>query len=507
MSFTENGALSHANTGSKVLDFFFKTVRAPKGTDVGVSSRFMEAYAEDKVLARRALIHLRDPRGLGKGERLEFYRCLTALPVEDIKTIIGLLPEYGSYGDLAKYYRYVYQTFAKNEEMFAFQEEILNCIVDTFGKALAADSDKIDLGMTGGLSLASKWIPSNGGQVDKETDFFKRYSSRHSGMTRAIYRKYVGKIRKELVLVEALMSAGKWSEIKYPGVPSKAMTNYRKAFSKKDADRFIEYLNLVKAGKTKINSTGIMPHELVEKCMSLSAADPVIEAQWNDLVSKFSKNEINAISIVDVSGSMSGTPMVVAIALGILLATVSKTYKHKVITFHSDPQIISIAAEKTLFDKVKKVSRMPWGTSTNFTKVFDLLLKCHTLTGELPERLFVFSDMQFNEATGMSSYNASSNMVTTFGHIDNAFKCHQVTRPEIVFWNLRADTMDFPVCKDVSRTALLSGFSANMLKAFLETSIVSPYAMMMLVLSNERYAAIDEHFLCSDATNQSPSSC
>lgn len=497
MSFTENGALSHASTGSKVLDFFFKTVRVSKGQDAGVSSRFMEAYAEDKVLARRALLHLRDPRGLGKGERLEFYRALTALPVDEIKIVIGLLPEYGSYGDLAKYYRYIYQQFAKNEEKYLFKEEVLNCIVDAFASALSADNDKIALGITGGLSLASKWIPSNGSQVDRETDFFKRFSSRNGNMTRSAYRKYVGKIRRELVLVEALMSAGKWSEIKYPTVPSKAMTNYRKAFSKKDSERFIEYLRLVKEGKTKINSTGIMPHELVEKCMALTSPDPVIEAQWNDIVSKFSKNEINAISIVDVSGSMNGVPMHVAIALGILIASVSKTYRHKVITFHDEPQIISIANEQTLFAKVKKVGSMPWGMNTNFTKVFDLLIKCHTLTGELPERLFVFSDMQFDEAARVSGYNPwgnSQSLLTTFQHIENAFVSHAMTRPEIVFWNLRASTMDFPVCQDVKRVALLSGFSANMLKAFIETSIVSPHAMMMLVLGHERYTAIDEHF-------------
>jgi len=64
-------------------------------------------------------------------------------------------------------------------------------------------------------------------------------------------------------------------------------------------------------------------HELVEAYMEPSAEkDDMIEALWADVVTQLrtAGKWAPSVSIVDVSGSMSGTPMVVAIALGILLA-------------------------------------------------------------------------------------------------------------------------------------------------------------------------------------------
>lgn len=47
------------------------------------------------------------------------------------------------------------------------------------------------------------------------------------------------------------------------------------------------------------------------------------------------------------------------------------------------------------------------------------------------------------------------------------------TAPRIVFWNLRGDTIGFPVSKDTPNTQMLSGFSPALLKQVLSGSDVA----------------------------------
>ena len=59
------------------------------------------------------------------------------------------------------------------------------------------------------------------------------------------FKRIVRSMRKQIGVVESLMSAGKWDEIKYPEVPSRAMMIYRKAFMKHDEARFNEFIGKV----------------------------------------------------------------------------------------------------------------------------------------------------------------------------------------------------------------------------------------------------------------------
>jgi hypothetical protein len=483
---TENGAASLVTTESKLLDFFFKTVRSKKITletkvdstrkhYVSASSNtaelFKGAFAEDADNALRALVHLRDPRGLGKGEKLEFFRALDTLPTEIVGYILSLMPEYGSYGDLNKYYRYTYLSNRENKEA------VLNIIIDLYSTAIVAD--KVSFDKNEKLSLAAKWIPSNGSKLDKSTDFITRFMKKTT-LSRGQYRKLLSALRARLIVTESLMSSGKFDQISYTCVPSRAMKLYRKAFSKRDQERFCKFLENVASGKTTIKSAGLMPHEIVKEYMSGHAYDEVLELQWKALSNQFSTHGIDGLCISDVSSSMNGIPMEVSIALGILVAENSSSHKNKIITFSENPEVFTLQHGDSLFDKVRKLQASPWGGSTDFQKVFKLILNAAKLTGHVPETLFVFSDMQFNEADGRTNFDA----------IDSSFVEAGITRPKIVFWNLRGDTPDFPVSKNVTNCALVSGFSSNLLKIFMTSGIVSPWAVMMDVLGNARYANI-----------------
>ena len=61
------------------------------------------------------------------------------------------------------------------------------------------------------------------------------------------------------------MSGGKWSEIDYAAVPSRANLLYSEAFIRRDEERRLAYLAGLQRGETKINADVLFPHDIVHK--------------------------------------------------------------------------------------------------------------------------------------------------------------------------------------------------------------------------------------------------
>ena len=213
-------------------------------------------------------------------------------------------------------------------------------------------------------------------------------------------------LHKALELPEVYMSANKWESLPYNRVASVAMKTYKELFLNHDKGRFNDYLEKVKSGKAKIAAGALFPHEIIQ---SLNDGDDgkVAELQWARIVEDLSKKGKlrNCIAISDVSGSMSGTPMEVSVALGLLVSELSEEpWKGKLITFSENPQLHVIEGD-TLELKTRFIRNMEWGCNTDFQKVFDRILEV-AVEGKLTDdqmikRIFVFSDMEFDEASGI----------------------------------------------------------------------------------------------------------
>ncbi|KAK9926258.1 hypothetical protein M0R45_023499 [Rubus argutus] len=205
------------------------------------------------------------------------------------------------------------------------------------------------------------------------------------------------------------MGANKWGEIPYKRVASVAMKLHKEKFLKHDHARFKKYLEDVKAGKATIEAGALLPHEIV-KSLNDGDGGEVGELQWKRMVEDLLKvgKLTNCIAVCDVSGSMEGIPMEVCVALGLLVSELSEEpWKGKVITFSQSPQMHLIQGDD-LSSKCEFVRTMDWGANTDFQKVFDLILQV-AVNGKLkPEqmikRVFVFSDMEFDQASGHNRY-------------------------------------------------------------------------------------------------------
>ncbi|KAK3134242.1 hypothetical protein QOZ80_6AG0546740 [Eleusine coracana subsp. coracana] len=186
---------------------------------------------------------------------------------------------------------------------------------------------------------------------------------------------------------------------------------------------------------------------------------------------------------------MTGLPMDVCVALGLLLSELcDEPWHHRVITFSASPQL-HLVSGNTLMEKAQFIRHMDWGCNTDFQAVFDKLLGV-AVAGKLPpermvRKVFVFSDMEFDQASSRpweTDHEAITRKFTEAGYGDAV--------PEIVFWNLR-DSLPVPVTAEQKGVALVSGFSKNMMKLFLDgEGIASPRAVMEKAISGPEYQAL-----------------
>lgn len=382
-----------------------------------------------------------------------------------------------------------------------------NQVSDLFANHLKSDLQLLNSNKANHITLAAKWCPSIDSSYDKYTlmcesigrKIFPKSDPEYEKLDEAHYAYRVrDRLRKEVLvplrqtleLPELFMSANRWNELPYNRVSSVAMKMNKGHFVEHDKERFEEYLANVSTGKAKIAAGALLPHEILSS-LSDDGEGQVAELQWKRMVEDLLKigQMKNCIAVCDVSGSMNGIPMQVCIALGMLLSEVSEDpWKGKVITFSSEPQLQTLVGE-SLRSKMTFMQEMDWGQNTDFQKVFDLILQVaikNKLTEEaMIKRIFVFSDMEFDQAS-------SNSWETDYEVIKKKFKQsgYENAVPELVFWNLR-NSRATPVPATERGVALVSGYSKNLLKLFLNNGgVLNPEDTMAEAISGLEYSKL-----------------
>lgn len=387
-------------------------------------------------------------------------------------------------------------------------------VASLFAKTLKEDLEKMK--QNKGVSLAAKWAPTGGNHHDKFTlivstisqllfprnEIGKKHQSYEAYVSAArnLYRKiYISPLRNHSKVIERIMSDRRWEDIPYNRVPSKCMNSQKMTFLKRDEERFKKYLEEVKSGKKKINAAAMNPHEWVAQVMKDSESMDetllkTIQLQWDAYVQKLKETGSlsNCMAMVDVSGSMNGLPMQVSIALGLVVAKLAdEPYKDILLTFSSTPAIFQVP-DGPLDVQVKATLGMDWGGSTNVEAAFDLILQ-RAVESELPreamiKRLFIFSDMQFNDASETGD--------TCFHNVKTKYNAAGYDLPQVVFWNLYVNNygkgMSAPVVKHENNAALVSGFSGQLLKLFVNDNLeeFDPISILMAAIESYTYLKV-----------------
>ena len=479
---TTNGAEAFKSTKSDLLDFF-SVAGAMRETDENtITRKFRLAYQENPLLAMKALFLTRNVRG-GLGERRVpklIVQDMVKYQPESIKKNLGIMAQFGRWDDI----------------LWLLDTELESQVIEIIKSQLAEDMQGVLNGEA--ISSLAKWLPSIN-TSSKETRKKGRKVATALGLTEKLYRKTLSKMRKYLDVVEVKMASNKWDEIKYSAVTSKAMKNYNRAFAKHDETGFAEYLVSLEKGETKINSTTLYPYELVSQVIGLGqkGMESVVNAQWEALPN-YVEGEHNVLVMADVSGSMNGMPLNSSIGLAMYCAERnSGAFKNKFMTFSTNPQLVSLKGS-TFAERAKNLSQASWDMSTDFQKalgtILDTAVNNNLEQGELPEKLIVVSDMQFNDARGNGySWRRQENTSENwgfYGKMKQMYKDKGYNIPQIVFWNVNSPKDSYMVDCDCEGVGLVSGQSPSMFKYVLTGDVTTPYEMMVDALNDPIYDCV-----------------
>ena len=138
---------------------------------------------------------------------------------------------------------------------------------------------------------------------------------------------------------------------------------------------------------------------------------------------------------------------------------------------------------------MNSLERADWGMNTDIQKVFDLILNTGLQNNvpleEMPETIYIISDMEFDQAT---SDRWSDRKVTNFDAIKEKYSESGYKLPNIVFWNVNARGGNLPVQQNESGVAMVSGFSPVIFKIAIENK--TPEQVMLDTINSERYNKI-----------------
>ena len=498
---------------------------------VAESSDKPELIADLFVLA----FHTRATRGMGKGEKDLAYSLLLLLAaphprgfgVEAVVATLPLLATYGYYKDyLAILERKPPEPIA--ERCLSIMAEALKA--DEAELALAASEQR-----TPKLSLCGKWAPREGGKADKATGAVKAlakalYGDANASRVERKYRKLVVSLNAALNTTEVLMAANRWSEIQFSAVASLCLERHRKAFLNEmikggpltaveeetgnrhpyNPDRVAARAALKEAivSKKGVQGKQLMPHQIAAKFMHgsrpSSLETEVLATMWKTMregvvevmaaaaaeraaeIAKMADSAAEApaptpkhvdlgtlVPLVDVSGSMSGQPMEVAIALGILVSELTlPAFRDRILTFETSPSWVDLSSCSSIAEKVWRVQSAGWGGSTDFAAACERILSAAETAKLKPDQipdLIVFSDMQFDQA-GVRGYAWETHLERLqrrFAEVGVAVCGEPYAAPRVIFWNLRGSGIGCPASADTPNTQLLSGFSPALLKLVL----------------------------------------
>ena len=244
---TENGALTHFTTMDGLLDLFAMGAAYRTRSDEDVIVLFKKAFDEDPVYALKCLFYIRDVRG-GQGER-RFFRVATkylaSYNTDAMRRNLIHVPEFGRWDDLFVFIDTPLETDA------------LNIVKHQLALDVQCKTP----------SLLGKWMPSENTSSQKTRKTAAKVR-KFVGMTPKQYRKTLSVLRARINVLERLMSEGRWDEIEFDKIPSKAGLKYKNAFARHDIERMKRnpevksYADFAKDTTTKVNAKDLYLRQL-----------------------------------------------------------------------------------------------------------------------------------------------------------------------------------------------------------------------------------------------------
>lgn len=468
----DNGDISYTSTLNDNLNFFGKA-GSLRGDPEEAITLFLKAYNENKDLALRNLVHLRDIRG-GYGERVLFREILTKLISYDkgnknVYKIINAIPNIGRYDDII--------ALVPNKNKIA--ERVILSLIDWQLK-----SDIVNMQEKKRISLLAKWMPSINTSSTKTVSKAKFLAEYLFDGDKAEYRKTLSTLRNYLNVLEVNLTNKDYT-FDYNSVPGKALMKYSQAFHRNDEERYLQFLKSVKKDNKKIQTKAekLRPYEIVRLCYS----DKELANTLWDSLDKTSYNN-NTIIVRDGSGSMtcgsvnSPRPIDIADALTIYMSErIKGEMNNKFITFSSEPELVKLNPEMNLSQRVEFLKRFDDMLNTDIQKTYDILYETNKVLKpeDRIDSVIIVSDMQFDCCI-------SNEEMSTFEYLKKKFNDADMKLPKMVYWNVGVASATFTT-QDLEYVQYVSGFSKNIFEKIANNIEIDAYDLMIEKLSEYDY--------------------
>ena len=493
---TENGAVGYKSTGSVLTDLNFR-VSSMRGNGITQDDMniFVQAMNENLEYAIKWLFFARDVRG-GLGERNVFqqlYMKYAELYPNEAKATLKIIFEFGRWKDVIDIINMDPNNVLGGMELVSetFHKDIQNCME---GRP---------------ISLLAKWMPSinASGKARKQA---KRFA-KEFGLPYESYRKMLSKLRAYLDVTEVKTCGNRWGDIDYNKVSSNANKRYTNAFKKHDGQRYLEHctkaLDVASNPDVKMHASVLYPHEIWEKYTKTSYygyvetldTDISLEALWKNLADLGDCG--NTMVVVDGSGSMVSKcefsnvrPINISRSLGVYFAERCKGEFHNILMeFSRRPKLIDLNGCKTLRDKVVEMCKYNDCTNTDIEAVFMLILQtavnANMMQSDLPDRILIISDMEFDTATNYT--NRIYSMKSLFDELADRFAKYGYKLPKLVFWNVNSRTNAIPMTENEMGVIMVSGYSPNIMSMIMSNQ-TDPWLALKEKLDDERYDCISD---------------
>lgn len=485
---TNNGAVAHSTTGSKILDYFSKSgsCRGRKYDDVvadlaGVFGESLELGLKvafyNRMVTRKAVgFKATTPTETvqkGQGQRDEFVKTLKYLEFnhpEALKNNLFLVPVVGRWSDLW------YDSAATN--FFHY--------VDT---KLVYELVKIGLSSESQRPLIAKYLPKIRSKSNCTNERHNRLNAWAKGLCQYLgwdeqsYRKFKSDPDNKAHTFQRLMSGNRWDELNFNSIPGKALFNL--IGSKKEPlkrhnleQKYIDWIKTQPVAKF----TGYV-YELFNAAKSnlgSLAKRLTFDKQFEKML-QTAKDGVNpellkkgVLCAIDTSGSMSSfgyysgkalsfAPIDVCCGLGIFFSTLLEgAFKDTVVMFDAVSKTLKLTG--TFTDKVKQLSShaTAWG-NTNFQSVIDEIVrvrksKPNIPVSEYPGVLLVVSDMSLDNSGGDTNYNVAMKKLAAVG----------LPPMTIIWWNVTDGEKSVPNKMDDNGVVMISGWDGTIVSKILE---------------------------------------
>jgi Mg-chelatase subunit ChlD len=435
--------------------------------------------------------------------------------------------QYGSWKDIKYFCKYCKDRTTNDSQ------NLINYAIDLTNEQIKNDFSSLTSN-SNDISLAAKWVPrekSTFGWIYEmlATNYFSHFLvtanndvSRQKAVLKCKtdYRKILSKLNKHIETVQVKQCAHEWANINFSKTTSITLTKQKKAFLnvKKNgevrcpdsidrvecAQHFNEHVQKAVRGEVEMKGKRVSMADFTKQALELysngsQTEKDLLNSQWRD---NSSQNGAlgKMIAMVDVSGSMNGDPMNVAIALGIRIADKS-ALGHRVMTFSSTPTWVNLEPYGDFISQVGVIKNAPWGMNTNFHAALDMILDAIIQNKMAPEDvqdmvLVILSDMQMDAGDKCNKQALYDTMKAKYEAAGIRVHGTAYKPPHILFWNL-ISTSGFPSLSNQPNASMMSGFSPSLLNLFCEQGLnalesCTPWSLLLKSLENDRYKIMSD---------------